>query len=95
MICLGVFVAFLMGNFFIPYVDTSEEAVSQGWRIVFGFPAIFAVIQIIMIQWVFVFDSPKYYALMKDWDSITALENKIYIDPLEGEDSEELLEEPE
>lgn len=28
MICFGVFVAFLMGNFFIPYKDTPEEATS-------------------------------------------------------------------
>jgi len=41
MICFGVFVAFLVGNFSVPYVGTPEEAFSNGWRIVFGFPLIF------------------------------------------------------
>jgi hypothetical protein len=95
MICFGVFVAFLMGNFFIPYQGTPEEATSNGWKVVFGFPAVFALIQIILIKFVFTIDSPKYYALIKDRESINAFEAKIYLDPLDGEDSEELIEEPE
>jgi len=43
MICFGVFVAFIIGNFSIPYVGTEAEAISEGWRIVFGFPLIICV----------------------------------------------------
>lgn len=31
MICFGVFAAFVVGNFTIPYVGTDSEAISQGW----------------------------------------------------------------
>lgn len=93
-ITLGAFLSFIVGYIYIPLSGTPEEAVSGSWRVVFGFPLLIIFVHLILIGCIFTTDSPKFYATNKQKDKIKEFEQKIYIDPLEGEDSEELIEEP-
>jgi len=94
-ITLGAFLSFIVGYIYIPYSGTPEEFESGSWRVVFGFPLIIIFIHLILIGCVFTYDSPKFYATRKQKVKIKEFEARIYDDPLDGEDSEELIEEPE
>lgn len=60
MITFGILLSYIVGIIFVP-VPEAEQLESQSWRVVFGFPMIFNVLQFILILLVFRMDSPKYY----------------------------------
>ena len=61
MVCFGILLSYIVGIIFVPYPGNLEKANSKIWRLVFGFPLIFIVIQVLLLLFVFRLDSPKYY----------------------------------
>jgi len=77
-ITLGILISYIVGNFVIPLVDTPEILTSGNWRIVYGFPIIIVVIHVLLLSLIFRSDSPKYYALKGDKDSIRKFQKLVY-----------------
>lgn len=77
-ITLGILISYIVGNFAIPLVDTSEILTSGNWRIVYGFPLIIVCIHVLLLTLVYRSDSPKYYAIKGDKESINRYQNLVY-----------------
>lgn len=56
-VSFGFLLTFILGFFADPV---------QSWRIIFGFPLVTAIAQLINFKFFFVFDTPKWYILQGD-----------------------------
>jgi SP family arabinose:H+ symporter-like MFS transporter len=85
MYCFSIFVSYLMG-LNLPEV---EEVGDQWWRFMVGFPAIFNILNTILLLYVFKYDTPKYLFMIKKDETATRKSlNSIY---KRDEDSEEVI----
>jgi len=84
MCCFGIFIPSLMGL----ALPTQEELelqpsrsdfiIGQYWRIFFGLPIIFAIVQVVLLAFVFPYDTPLALKTNKNFDSLTSVMTKIY-----------------
>ena len=75
--CLGVLVSTLLG-FIIPQADDDGNQKSyddmegnETWRIIFLFPLLTSIFQLIMIFTTFIYDTPKYYVHQNKIDMVS------------------------
>lgn len=73
----GVFVGLSLG-FLVPLEYDSDAYTSKNWRIVFLFPGIVSVIQLVLMLLVFRFDTPKFYKQKGDAKNYEASVRRIY-----------------
>jgi hypothetical protein len=79
----GVFIAYSI-SFIAPY-SVDEDALTSGiWRVVFIVPAFFASAQFLLFAIVFKYETPKYYQVIHDMESYSAIMNRIFINPSIG-----------
>ncbi len=84
MCCLGIFIPSLMG---LPLPTPEKLAenplrtdflIGQYWRIFFGLPIVFAIVQMVLLLFVFPYDTPVALKTNKNFDLLTQVMSKIY-----------------
>ena len=72
----GIFAKTL--GLFAPLRGDEDILTSQNWRIIFGAPGIVAIAQLILMVFVFKYDSPTYYSLVHDSKNYILINSWIY-----------------
>ena len=67
--------------FLAPYKENLTNSNFEIWRVVFGFPAFVSFLQLILLLFVFNYDSPKYYQMIGDQELHNEIMSKIYNNP--------------
>jgi sugar porter (SP) family MFS transporter len=85
MVTAGIMIAYIFGYLApIRYIKNEGETVNpdvfttQSWRIVFIMPAVFALIQSLLVLFIFRYDTPKYYKQNGKSDMVEKIELLIY-----------------
>ena len=73
----GILIAYSLA-FLAPYKENLNDNNFEVWRIVFGFPALVSFLQLILLLFVFNYDSPKYYQMIGDQELYNKVMSKIY-----------------
>jgi MFS family permease len=60
-------------------VDPDSFIVTQYWRVVWGLPALFVLLQVTLMLTVFRFDTPVSYKQRADYDNLSQLLAKMYV----------------
>ena len=77
MCVIGIFLGYLLA-FIAPYSSEEVALTSTTWRIVFVVPAAFALIQLLLVLFVYKYDTPKFYLMNKQMNEYNAIMKKIY-----------------
>lgn len=85
-------------SFLVPYPQNFEAGTLKIWRLLFAFPALIALLQLLLLIFVFKLDTPNYYKSLDDMDSHDKIISKIYAyksssDPLTDASQERSIEE--
>jgi SP family facilitated glucose transporter-like MFS transporter 3 len=76
--CTGVVIAYSLA-FLAPYSVEEEAKTTRIWRVLFIFPGIFfSVIQLVLMIFIFRYDSPKYYKIKQNKNQYNNVMKKIY-----------------
>ena len=65
-------------SFLVPYPQNFEAGTLTIWRLLFAFPALIALLQLLLLIFVFKLDTPKYYKNIDDLTSHREIMSKIY-----------------
>lgn len=83
MCTLGIFFISLLGLVIPndPAIELSKDdfLVANYWRVIWGLPIFFSILQIILMIFVFKYDTPEVYKQNADYERLTELLSKIYI----------------
>jgi len=60
----------IVGQLIVPYSFEPELEKTQSWRIMFGSPALIALINLIGVAFVFKLDSPVFYNQSNQFDKL-------------------------
>jgi sugar phosphate permease len=75
----GVVFAYSLA-FVAPYSEEEEAKTTRSWRVLFIFPGIMSAIQMLLMIFVFRYDTPKYYKMKEKMNRHDKVMNKIYKD---------------
>jgi MFS family permease len=74
----GIFSAFTV-PFLMPLPEDIGAEYSGRWRIAFGLPFIFGLLQLLLFLFVFKYDTPKFYKDKGDYENLDNVLKKIYM----------------
>ena len=77
MVVIGGITAKLLG-LFVPLRGDEDVFTSHNWKVVFGFPGAVAFAQLVLMVFVFQYDSPTYYSMHRDERNYSAICSKLY-----------------
>lgn len=84
-ICIGVLTSYLTG-YFVPFTTSAEPGEPEIiWQIIFTVPGITAALRILLLTFVFPYDTPRYLVLKGDEDKARQILAKIYSPDLANE----------
>ena len=83
MASFGVMIANSLA-FMVPYKENLTDSNFEIWRVVFVFPAIISILQLLLLLFVFRLDTPKYYQITGDNENRRKIMEKIYSNYDEG-----------
>ena len=77
MVVFGGILAKLFG-LIVPLKGDDDILTSDNWKLIFAFPGIISFIQLLLILFIFRFDSPTYYLMHHDLQKYSLINSKIY-----------------
>lgn len=82
----GTTIAYAMA-LMVPYSEDPHAKTSGIWRVVFAFPALFALTQLLLLIFVHNLETPKFYKEIGDMETYNRIMNRIYVDTDVGKKS--------
>ena len=68
----------------VPYKENLTDSNFGIWRVIFGFPAIISILQLLLLLFIFRLDTPKYYQITGNNENRRKIMEKIYSNYDEG-----------